>query len=134
MRPFAQAPARHRGIVSENLTVVRNFAERMGGSDVSSVDEVRPGQGALIRSGLSHLAVARDEDGTLHVCSATCTHAGCLVHWNGVERCWECPCHGSHFAPDGTVLHGPATAPLEAAVLPRRERRGEGAPAPADRD
>jgi Rieske Fe-S protein len=35
------------------------------------------------------------------------------VHWNSTEQCWDCPCHGSHFAPDGEVLNGPAIAPLE---------------------
>jgi Rieske Fe-S protein len=39
------------------------------------------------------------------------------VHWNSTEQCWDCPCHGSHFAPDGSVLNGPALAPLERAQL-----------------
>ena len=37
---------------------------------------------------------------------------GCHVHWNSTEQCWDCPCHGSQFAPDGAVLNGPATEPL----------------------
>jgi hypothetical protein len=40
---------------------------------------------------------------------------GCVVHFNSFERCWDCPCHGSQFAVDGTVLSGPATRPLEPA-------------------
>jgi Rieske Fe-S protein len=57
--------------------------------------------------------VYRDEAGTLHAVSATCTHLGCIVAFNDAERAWECPCHGSRFAVDGSVLHGPATKPLE---------------------
>lgn len=34
------------------------------------------------------------------------------MHWNSFERCWDCPCHGSQFAPDGTALNGPAFAPF----------------------
>ena len=68
-----------------------------------------------MRNGRHLLAVARDMDGTLHKRSAACTHAGCVVHWNTTERCWDCPCHGSHFAPDGSVLNGPAVKPLAAA-------------------
>jgi Rieske Fe-S protein len=43
---------------------------------------------------------------------AACTHMGCLVHWNSLEQCWDCSCHGSQFAADGTALNGPAVQPL----------------------
>jgi len=48
------------------------------------------------------------------------THMGCVVHWNSLEQCWDCPCHGSQFAPDGTPLNGPAVAPL--AEVQQKER------------
>jgi Rieske Fe-S protein len=79
---------------------------------VESVDELTPGQGALIRSGLKKIAAYRDADGRLHARSAVCTHMGCIVHWNSFEQCWDCPCHGSHFAVDGTAINGPAIRPL----------------------
>jgi Rieske Fe-S protein len=63
---------------------------------------------------MSLLAVYRDDDGRFHELSAACTHLGCVVQWNDVERSWDCPCHGSRFAPaDGAVLNGPAATPLE---------------------
>ena len=42
--------------------------------------------------------------------SAQCTHRGCTV--KAVSDGFDCPCHGSKFAPDGHVLEGPATKPL----------------------
>jgi nitrite reductase/ring-hydroxylating ferredoxin subunit len=54
-------------------------------------------------------------DGTLRRCSAVCTHLGGILRYNDVERSWDCPLHGSRFAPDGEVLGGPAVAPLERA-------------------
>ncbi len=45
--------------------------------------------------------------------STTCTHMGCDVEWNNAERSWDCPCHGSRFSYDGSILEGPAVTPLK---------------------
>lgn len=55
----------------------------------------------------------RDQRGLLHLVSATCTHMGCTVRWNNVEKTWDCPCHGSRFSITGEVINGPANFPLE---------------------
>jgi Rieske Fe-S protein len=49
--------------------------------------------------------------------SAVCTHAGCVVRWNKLERSWDCPCHGSRFEPDGEVRSGPARAALSKVAI-----------------
>jgi Rieske Fe-S protein len=46
----------------------------------------------------------RDEAGAVHGVSLTCTHLGCTVRWNAAETTWDCPCNGSRFDHDGTVL------------------------------
>jgi Rieske Fe-S protein len=98
--------------VSENVTVFKNFAEYVAPGELNSIDDLKPGCGAIVRDGMSKIAAYREESGRLHLKSAACTHLGCHVHWNSLERCWDCPCHGSHFAVDGTALNGPAIAPL----------------------
>ncbi|MCW2766253.1 MAG: dependent oxidoreductase [Nocardioides sp.] len=45
--------------------------------------------------------------------SAVCTHLGGIVSWNDAEHSWDCPLHGSRFAPDGAALEGPATCGLK---------------------
>jgi Rieske Fe-S protein len=65
--------------------------------------------------------VWKEQDGTLHAFSAACTHKGCTLTWNNADRTWDCPCHGSIFAADGSVIHGPAVEPLAARKLPSVE-------------
>jgi Rieske Fe-S protein len=83
------------------------------------VDDLAPGEGRIVADGLKQKAVHRDESGVLHAVSARCTHLGCIVRWNAGEQTWDCPCHGSRFEPDGTVLTGPATSPLEPEQPPK---------------
>jgi hypothetical protein len=42
-----------------------------------------------------------------------CPHLGCALQWNAEEHSWDCPCHGSRFAPDGKLLNNPATDDLQ---------------------
>jgi Rieske Fe-S protein len=98
--------------VHGQIDAAKNLAEHLGPGELSSVDELEPGEGGILRRGLGKIAVYRDEDGILIERKASCTHLGCIVHWNSFERCWDCPCHGSQFAPDGAVLSGPAVKPL----------------------
>jgi Rieske Fe-S protein len=80
---------------------------------MASFDDLQRGKGAIIREGRHKIAAYRDDNGKLYRVSAACTHVGCHVHWNSFDRCWDCPCHGSHFAIDGTALNGPAVSSLQ---------------------
>jgi glycine/D-amino acid oxidase-like deaminating enzyme/nitrite reductase/ring-hydroxylating ferredoxin subunit len=109
----ARKPVHAAGeFVKENLNVAAQFADWLTPGDVADLDAIPPGEGKLLRRGARKVAAYRAPDGTLSLRSATCTHLGCVVAWNGAERTWDCPCHGSRFAPDGTVVNGPAIVPL----------------------
>jgi glycine/D-amino acid oxidase-like deaminating enzyme/nitrite reductase/ring-hydroxylating ferredoxin subunit len=114
---FAFDPSRIRprastaSFVKENANVGwRFFADRL--TKRAAGDSPAPGEGAVVGRGLSQRAVCRSEDGELHTLSARCTHLGCIVNWNSAEHTWDCPCHGSRFAADGSVIEGPAVDPL----------------------
>jgi glycine/D-amino acid oxidase-like deaminating enzyme/nitrite reductase/ring-hydroxylating ferredoxin subunit len=98
--------------VMENSTALKNLAEYVAPGEISSTDELEPGQGAIIREGLKKIAAYRDSKGDIHQHSAACMHLGCHLHWNSFENCWDCPCHGSIFGPDGEVLNAPAISGL----------------------
>lgn len=103
--------------MQENTNVMVQYADWFTGGDVDKVESVQPGSGAVVRSGSRKIAVYRDDEGGLHMCSAKCTHLYCVVDWNSAEKTWDCPCHGSRFDPYGKVLNGPAIAPLEPVTL-----------------
>ncbi|MDQ3696976.1 MAG: FAD-dependent oxidoreductase [Gemmatimonadota bacterium] len=102
-----------KDLLRENINVAARYADWVTPGEVSSADEIEPGTGALLRRGTKKIAIFRDDDGSLHERSATCTHLGCIVQWNSTERSWDCPCHGSRFDGFGKVVNGPAISPLE---------------------
>jgi Rieske Fe-S protein len=99
--------------VSENVDAARHWAAHLGRGEIESVERLAPGQGAIARIDGKAVAAYRTPEGGLRLLGAACTHVGCVVRWNGFERCWDCPCHGSQFSIDGEPLQGPAHRPLE---------------------
>jgi Rieske Fe-S protein len=78
-------------------------------------EEVRalaPREATVLRDGSDVRGVHRDDEADLHAVSAVCPHMGCLVEWNDGDRTWDCPCHGSRFDCDGSVMDGPAVNDL----------------------
>lgn len=77
-----------------------------------SVDE-----GGVVSGPPWHLQARCRVDGTEHrVSSPICPHLGGIVNWIDADMAWECPLHGSRFAPDGTLLEGPAASDLTASA------------------
>jgi glycine/D-amino acid oxidase-like deaminating enzyme/nitrite reductase/ring-hydroxylating ferredoxin subunit len=115
LHPVVETPA----VVTGGLAVAKHYVgDRLRSSHVDSVDDIAPDSGAVVRVAGERCAVYRDPGGGLQAVSATCTHMGCIVHFNDAERSWDCPCHGSRFGVDGAVLNGPAVDALEPRELP----------------
>jgi glycine/D-amino acid oxidase-like deaminating enzyme/nitrite reductase/ring-hydroxylating ferredoxin subunit len=105
-------------LVKENLQVGKHFVgDRVGLPGREAVEALSEGEGVVARVDGSAYAVCRHA-GATSVVSPVCTHMGCHVRWNRGEASWDCPCHGSQFSPDGTVIQGPATTDLERRSLP----------------
>jgi glycine/D-amino acid oxidase-like deaminating enzyme/nitrite reductase/ring-hydroxylating ferredoxin subunit len=96
----------------ENFNVAAQYTDLVVAGDVDSVDEIKPGAGAIISRGLHKIAVYRDPAGEVHERSAVCRHLGCIVKWNSMENTWDCPCHGSRYDALGKVFQGPANSDL----------------------
>lgn len=87
--------------------------DRLAPTESSSVDDLKFGEGKIVRIDGKKVAAYRDETGRVTLHSPVCTHLKCVVRWNAADSTWDCPCHGSRFKPTGEVLSGPAEAPLE---------------------
>lgn len=104
--------------IKENADVVKEFvSKRIGQEKVSELSELAPGEAKVVKVEGESIALYKDDSGTVHAVNPVCTHAKCIVAWNGAEKTWDCPCHGARYDADGNVLTGPARKNLEVIVL-----------------
>lgn len=101
------------GIVEVTKGAAKALGRDLVHKPQATLDGLSPGQGAIVEHQGRSVAAFRSESGDVFAVSPVCTHMKCHVRWNGLERSWDCPCHGSRFAPDGSVIEGPALQPLE---------------------
>jgi Rieske Fe-S protein len=58
------------------------------------------------------VVITRESENTFSAMSALCTHMSCILKFNRLNATLDCPCHGSTFELDGSVITGPAVRPL----------------------
>lgn len=76
-------------------------------------DEIIEGTGGVVEYNGEKVGIYKDENGRIYAIKPYCTHLGCELSWNNVEKTWDCPCHGSRFTYDGELINEPATKGLE---------------------
>ena len=100
--------------VKENLDYpYYMLRDRFAAAEGDSVDDLKIGEGRILKLEGTRVAAYRDDSGKVHLLSPVCTHLRCIVRWNNADKTWDCPCHGSRFKPTGEVFSGPAEEPLE---------------------
>ena len=120
VRPGRLSPLKGgKNILGENALVVKQLVkDYLTQRQNEKLSELKAGDSAIVDAEGETFAAWRSPAGELYAVSPVCTHVGCKVHWNSVETSWDCPCHGSRFRPDGTVIEGPALAPLKRKHVP----------------
>jgi glycine/D-amino acid oxidase-like deaminating enzyme/nitrite reductase/ring-hydroxylating ferredoxin subunit len=126
--PSRWMPGALATLLGEALNMAGQYTDWVTGGEVKSAEDIPPGHGAVVRSGLTKLAVYKDDEGRVHELSAVCPHMGAIVQWNPGEKMWDCPCHGSRFKCTGEVMHGPSTEGL----APASDAAAEGEPVAAN--
>ena len=98
--------------LKENILVVYDYIKGKL-KDGESVNDLKNGEGKVVNINGSKYGAYKDEEGNFFVVDITCTHLGCELKFNSFEKTWDCPCHGSRFNYDGSILNGPALKPLK---------------------
>lgn len=67
----------------------------------------------IVKFGRKPVILIRDEGGTFHAFSATCTHLECIVQYRGdLKQIW-CACHNGLYDLKGRNISGPPPRPLD---------------------
>ncbi|MDQ6814633.1 MAG: FAD-dependent oxidoreductase [Bacteroidota bacterium] len=102
-----------KDFVEENANTAAQFADYVKAGDIKSQQELHPGEGAVMNIGMHKVCVYKNDNGSLNAYTAICPHLGCILQWNGEEKTFDCPCHGSRFTNEGVVINGPALNDLK---------------------
>ena len=103
-----------KNFLKENInTASQVVKDLLSKPELDGLDKIEPGEGKILKINNKTQAVYKNSEGLVTSFSAKCPHMGCIVHWNTLEKSWDCPCHGSRFSISGEVIEGPALNGLE---------------------
>src|SRR5487761_990427 len=115
------APPKGQKKSSLNVSMGKPLSQLNDGDSIKFDDPTSPNSAFIMADGGGDNAagdlafggfVVKDQQGKVNVFSINCSHLGCSIALNQSAPSSDCPCHGSRFHLDGTVLHGPAAYPL----------------------
>lgn len=76
-------------------------------------EQIQNGQGGIIEKQGKKIGIYKDEQGEIFKVKPICTHLGCELSWNNLDKTWDCPCHGSRYTYKGELIYGPSVKNLE---------------------
>ena len=77
------------------------------------LDNIKIGEGKIIKIDNTKVGVYKSKTGEIFKVKPICTHLGCELYFNNIEKIWECPCHGSKFTYDGKSIEVPSNKDLK---------------------
>lgn len=102
----------------EELTnMVKEVSSSLIINKLKKVDErlenLKNDEGSIIEVDGQKVGIYKDKKGNIYAVKPYCTHLGCELSWNNLNKTWDCPCHGSRFNYEGKNLYDPAIKDLE---------------------
>ena len=77
------------------------------------LDDIKMGEGNIIEVNKKKVGVYKANNGQIFKVKPICTHLGCELYFNNIDKVWECPCHGSKFTYDGKSIEVPSNKNLQ---------------------
>ena len=81
-----------------------------------NIEQIKNDNAAIIEINGDNIGVYKDVHGEIYAVKPNCSHLGCLLSWNNLDKTWDCPCHGSRFDYMGRNIYEPAIKNLEKIV------------------
>ena len=107
-------PIKNRGEMKNMVKqVFHSFVSNRIKIPDEDLSSIKNDNGGIIRINGTAVGIYKDKNGQIYAVNPTCTHLGCLLTWNNVDKTWDCPCHGSRFDYKGKNLYDPAFKDLE---------------------
>lgn len=107
-------PIKNRGEMKNMVgQVFHSFVSNRIKIPDEDLSAIKTDNGGILRINGTTVGIYKDKDGYIYAVNPTCTHLGCLLTWNNVDKTWDCPCHGSRFDYTGKNLYDPAFKDLE---------------------
>lgn len=105
----------------KNYEELTNMIKEVGNSLVinrlrkndENLANVKKDEGKIIKIDNEKVGVYKDKEGNIYAIKPYCTHLGCELSWNNLDKTWDCPCHGSRFNYEGKNIYGPAIKDLK---------------------
>lgn len=78
-----------------------------------TLDSIKNDEGKIVELEDTKLGIYRDKNGKYYAIKPVCSHLGCELSWNNLDKTWDCPCHGSRFSYTGKSLYEPSIKDIE---------------------
>lgn len=97
-----------KGIAKEGFHSAKGLIKRAVFIPKEKLEKIGIGCAGSVFVGGRRLGVFRESEENYYCVSLKCPHLGCKLEWNGDEKSWDCPCHGSRFNYKGELIDNPA--------------------------
>lgn len=92
---------------------VISFAFEKANIPIGEIENIENDNGAIININGINVGIYKDTSGNIFSVKPVCSHLGCTLTWNNLDKTWDCPCHGSRFDYMGNNIYNPANKGLE---------------------